>query len=232
MPIFWLSDNDISFPSPHLAEAEGVLAMGGDLKPQRLLRAYQMGIFPWYNEGEPIIWWSPDPRFVMYPSKLKVSKSMRKVLRDNIFHVTVDTDFKAVIENCQQTYRPDQGGTWITDDMLEAYLELHDLGFAHSVEVWQEGDLVGGLYGVSLGKCFFGESMFTKVSNASKTGFIILVKKLTALGFDLIDCQTHTSHLESLGAEDMDREEFLNYLKQNNKKETLRGKWTKLMEKI
>ncbi len=223
MAIYWL-DDDLVFPHPIYADEDGVLAAGGDLSPQRLLLAYQNGIFPWYNEGEPVIWWSPDPRFVLYPEKLKVSKSMRKVLRDNKFKVTYNQAFDVVIRACGKVRRKGQsGGTWITRDMIRAYYQLHQLGFAHSVEVWQNDKIVGGLYGLALGRCFTGESMFTTVSNASKAGFITLVRRLVELGFDLIDCQTHSNHLESLGAEYMPREDFLNYLKQNAETTSYRG---------
>jgi leucyl/phenylalanyl-tRNA--protein transferase len=225
---YWLPEDEISFPHPNYADHQGILAIGGDLSPQRILLAYANGIFPWYNEDEPIIWWSPDPRFVLYPSKLKVSKSMRKVLRDNLFDITYDQSFKEVITACCKTPRQGQTGTWITADMIDAYCELHRLGFAHSVEVWQSGELVGGLYGIGLGRCFCGESMFTSVSNASKAGFITFVKQLETLGFDLIDCQTHSKHLESLGAENISRERFLKYLEKNQHRETIRGSWNNL----
>ena len=224
MAIYWLDDDDLMFPHPDYADPDGVLAVGGDLSPKRLLTAYQNGIFPWYNEGEPIIWWSPDPRFVLYPQNLKVSKSMRKVLRDQKFKITYDQQFELVIDNCGAVNRKNQeGGTWITDDMKNAYIELHKAGFAHSVEVWENDVLVGGLYGIILGKCFSGESMFAKVSNASKAGFITLVKRLEKLGFDMIDCQTHSNHLESLGGENLSREDFMKYLHQNAQKPTSRG---------
>ena len=223
MAIYWL-DDDLVFPHPIYADDDGVLAVGGDLSPQRLLLAYQNGIFPWYNEGEPVIWWSPNPRFVLYPEKLKVSKSMRKVLRLEQFKITYDQAFETVIRLCGTTKRKGQnGGTWITRDMLRAYCQLHQLGFAHSVEVWENDEIVGGLYGVALGRCFSGESMFAKVSNASKAGFITLVRRLQELGFDMIDCQTHSNHLESLGGEYMDRSDFMQYLKENAKKPTYRG---------
>ncbi len=224
--MFWLPDDELIFPAPELADEDGILAIGGDLSPERLLLAYQNGIFPWFNEEDPIIWWSPDPRFVLLPHQLKVSKTMRQTLRRNVFTITLDTDFKSVLENCQAIRRNGQDGTWITGEMLAAYVRLHELGFAHSVEVWQEGALVGGLYGISLGKCFFGESMFAKVSNASKAGFITLVQHLETLGFDMIDCQTETEHLQSLGADFISRADFLEYLKLNNKKESWTGKWT------
>lgn len=223
--MYWLPDDEIVFPAPDLANEDGILALGGDLSPQRLILAYQHGIFPWFNEDDPIIWWSPDPRFVLYPQNLKISKSMRQVLRRNIFQITYDTDFQAVLWNCQNIKREGQGGTWITDEMFDAYLTLHEIGLAHSVEVWQNKELVGGLYGISLGKCFFGESMFAKVSNASKAGFITFVQNLASLGFDLIDCQTETAHLRSLGADFVSRADFLKYLKQNNQQETWVGKW-------
>lgn len=229
---YTLLDESLYFPPVHYADEHGILAFGGDLSINRLLLAYQSGIFPWYNEDDPtILWWSPDPRFILYPNKLKVSKSMRQVLRKGIFNVTYDTHFREVIVACRQIKRPGQFGTWITDDMVEAYCQLHEVGFAHSVEVWStEGDLVGGLYGVSIGSCFFGESMFSKVSNASKTGFISLTKNLTRLGMNLIDCQVHTQHLESLGGENVSRDEYLKLLKLVLQNPTLQGNWSKIMQ--
>lgn len=221
---YWLSE-ELVFPHPNQADLDGVLALGGDLSPARLVLAYQYGIFPWFNEGDPIVWWSPDPRFVLYPSRLKVSKSMRKVFRDNVFQITLDQEFRAVIEACSASPRKGQDGTWITEDMIDAYCNLHELGIAHSVEVWQEQQLVGGLYGIALGKCFAGESMFARVSNASKAGFITLVRNLEARGFDLIDCQTHTNHLESLGAENISRNDFMDYLELNREVPIIRGSW-------
>ncbi len=222
---YWLSEDDLSFPHPTFANAHGILAIGGDLSPQRILLAYENGIFPWYNEDEPIIWWSPDPRFVLYPTELKVSKSMRKVLRDEQFSITYDTDFRAVITECRQAPRHGQDGTWIHSEIIEAYCQLHELGIAHSVEVWQNNKLVGGLYGIGLGRCFCGESMFAKVSNASKAGFVTFVKKLESHGFDMIDCQTHSKHLESLGAKNISRADFLEYLNKNKTRETIIGNW-------
>jgi leucyl/phenylalanyl-tRNA--protein transferase len=224
--MYWIPEDEIYFPDHTYADENGILALGGDLSPKRLILAYRNGIFPWFNEEDPIIWWSPDPRFVLYPKDLKVSKSMRKVLQKEEFQFTFDTDFGAVVQNCQEVKRNKQNGTWITNDMHEAYVKMHELGFAHSVEVWQNGELVGGLYGVSFGKCFFGESMFAKVSNASKAGFITFVQNLANLGFDLIDCQTETAHLASLGAGFVSRNEFLKYLGSNNKEETWVGKWS------
>jgi len=228
MPVYQL-DNSLWFPDPNYAWNDGILAIGGDLSVNRLILAYRMGIFPWFNEGdnegEPILWWSPNPRYVVFPDKLKVSSSMRKVLRDGIFEVTYDTEFEAIITACREIRRDGQFGTWITQSMVEAYCDLHEAGYAHSVEVWQEGELVGGLYGVSLGKFFFGESMFTKVSNASKTGFIQLVRQLEARGFELIDCQQGTPHLISLGAESISRKDFIQRLTTIEASNTLRGSW-------
>ncbi len=227
--MFQLNDN-IEFPHPSYASEDGFLAIGGDLSPERLLLAYANGIFPWFNPGDPILWWSPDPRMVLFPKDLKISKSMRQVLKRKYFEIRYDTAFEAVILACAQIFRPGQGGTWITDEMLQAYLKMHELGFAHSVEAWQDGKLVGGLYGISLGQCFFGESMFAKVSNASKAAFITMVKKLEALNFKLIDCQIYTDHLASLGAAEIPRAEFLKYLAENAQQATLRGAWTKFSE--
>ena len=224
MPLYRLPKEPL-FPAPYLAEPDGLLAIGGDLSPERLLQAYSQGIFPWFSEGDPILWWSPDPRFVLYPAALKVSKSMQKVLGDGVFTVSFDRDFAAVIAACQRAPRPGQRGTWITPGMQEAYIRLHKLGFAHSVEVWQGDSLAGGLYGVSLGGSFFGESMFAHVSNASKAGFIHLVRTLQAARFDLIDCQVYTRHLESLGATLIPRKTFLKDLSGSLRHETLRGNW-------
>ncbi|WP_418508594.1 leucyl/phenylalanyl-tRNA--protein transferase [Corallibacter sp.] len=200
----------IAFPEVNLATPEGILAVGGDLSVERLLLAYKSGIFPWFNEGEPVIWWSPDPRFVLFPEKLKVSKSMKQVLRNTEFEVTVNQDFKQVIAACSKTKRKGQDDTWITQTMIEAYTELHNLGYAKSVEVWLHNELVGGLYGVDVGNgVFCGESMFAKVSNASKVGFITFIQHTN---YKLIDCQVYTNHLESLGAEEIDRTEFLKFL--------------------
>jgi len=229
MPIYRLCE-DIIFPPPELASGNGVLAVGGDLSPRRLVEAYRNGIFPWYSDGDPIIWWSPDPRYVLFPDELRVSRSMRQVMRRAVFEISFDRDFRAVIEACRTNRRRHEKGTWITDDMLEAYSELHDLGLAHSVEAWKDGTLAGGLYGVSLGGCFFGESMFAAVSNASKAAFIALMERLRARGFTLVDCQVHTAHLESLGARGMPRAEFMRLLAEALKMPTLRGNWGALME--
>ncbi|MEK6478483.1 leucyl/phenylalanyl-tRNA--protein transferase [Catalinimonas sp. 4WD22] len=226
--LYWLS-NELNFPPVEEAEDWGGLALGGDLSPDRLLLAYRSGIFPWYDIGQPIIWHAPDPRFVMFPDKLKVSKSMQPIFNQQRFRVTLDTEFRAVIRNCQKTRRKGQQGTWITDEMLEAYCYLHELGYAHSVEVWQKNKLVGGLYGVSLGSIFFGESMFSKLSNASKTGFITLVWELQKRKFSLIDSQVHTPHLESMGAEEISRKKYMKLLKQALKEVTHKGRWTDWM---
>jgi len=206
MAIYRLS-NDLVFPDPSLAEEDGLLALEGDLSPERLLLAYSNGIFPWFSEEEPILWWSPDPRFVLYPKDIRISHSMKKTLKKNTYRVSFDTCFRDVISNCSNIRKEE--GTWITNDMIEAYCKLHELGFAHSVEAFYEDKLVGGLYGVSIGKCFFGESMFSTMNNASKAAFITLSKVLTEKGFVVIDCQVHTNHLESLGAVYISRVDFL-----------------------
>lgn len=208
MPVFTLS-KQLSFPPAHLAIKEGLLAVGGDLSPQRLLLAYRNGIFPWYSEGEPILWWSPDPRLVLYPQELRISKSLRKAIRKKRFKITFDQSFDSVIQACAQTKRNYGEGTWITAEMNNAYCEFHRQGYAHSVEAWQDDELVGGLYGISLGRAFFGESMFSRVSNASKVAFVTLVENLKRLKFDLIDCQVKTDHLIRFGAREIPRKVFL-----------------------
>jgi leucyl/phenylalanyl-tRNA--protein transferase len=205
-------DKRIVFPDPSLAEEDGLLAVGGDLSTNRLLLAYQHGIFPWYNDDTPILWYSPHERFVLFPDKLKISKSMRQILRSNRFRVTYDQNFAEVINACSTVDRKGQGGTWITPDMKEAYIRLHREGHAHSVEVWQDAELVGGLYGVQVGDLFCGESMFSKVSNASK---VALISLLNTNNYKLIDCQLYTEHLESLGAKMISREEYLAMLQNN-----------------
>lgn len=202
-------NQEIIFPDVSEASNEGLLAVGGDLSTERLLLAYKSGIFPWFEEEEPILWWSPDPRFVLFPDKLKVSKSMKQVLRNANFTVTVNKDFSSVIKACAKAKRIGQSGTWITKNMISAYTKLHELGYAKSVEVWQDNELVGGLYGIDLGTVFCGESMFTKVSNASKVGFITFLQNTN---YKIIDCQVYTQHLESLGAQEISRETFLSFL--------------------
>lgn len=226
LPIYKLSKNDLQFPPPELANRNGMLAIGGDLSPDRLLLAYQIGIFPWFNPEDPIVWWSPDPRFILFPDKLKVHKSMRPYFNQNKFTVSYDQQFETVMLHCQQARRKGQyGGTWITEDMVGAYVRLHELGYAHSVEVWKGEELVGGLYGIALGKVFFGESMFARVDNASKFGFISLVRRLQEEGYHLIDCQQQTKHLASLGAEAIPRKTFLSYLKRNEAEPMVAKKW-------
>jgi leucyl/phenylalanyl-tRNA--protein transferase len=224
MPVYLLSD-DLVFPSPKLAPKEGLLAVGGDLRQERLLLAYRMGIFPWYSRYEPILWWSPDPRLVLYPGEIRVSKSLQKTIKKGLFRITMDQAFEAVINACAQSRTSADEGTWIVEEMIDAYCKLHESGFAHSVEAWRDDRLAGGLYGVSLGKCFFGESMFTHISNASKVAFVALVKHLQALNFDLIDCQVTTPHLLTFGAREISRTRYLNELEKSLKPSTLRGQW-------
>lgn len=204
-------NKDLKFPDVSKATNEGLLAFGGDLSSERLILAYKSGIFPWFDDDNgPILWWSPDPRFVLFPEKLKVSKSMKQILSKSDFQITVNKDFEGVINNCSKIKRNGQQGTWITKKLKEAYIKLHELGIAKSVEVWLEGELVGGLYGIDLSNgVFCGESMFSKVSNASKVGFISFIQNSN---YKLIDCQVYTNHLESLGAEDISREVFLRFL--------------------
>src|SRR5580698_3771793 len=212
MSLFALN-NELIFPPVHLAEPDGLLAFGGDLSTERLLLAYQNGIFPWY-EGEHILWWSPDPRFVLFPEELKVSKSMQQLFKKNAFEFTINKAFTEVINNCKTISRRGQESTWITEEIKNAYTNLHKLGYAHSAEAWLNNELVGGLYGIRLGKVFFGESMFSKVSNASKFAFIKYVYALTLEDIKLIDCQVYTEHLESLGARMIEREIFIELLKE------------------
>lgn len=198
MSLFIL-DKDIHFPPVHLAEPDGLLAIGGDLSPARLLEAYRHGIFPWY-EGDHILWWCPDPRFVLFPEELKIARSMKPLLNRQAFRFTTNTAFAEVIHHCKISQRPGQDGTWITDEVEKAYIKMHELGYAHSAEVWKDGSLAGGLYGIRLGNVFFGESMFSNVSNASRYAFIQYTEQLMQEGVSLIDCQVHTDYLESMGA--------------------------------
>jgi len=213
----WLEPDATNFPSTDLAldDPNGLLAAGSTLSTEQLVCAYRKGIFPWFEDGQPVLWWTPSPRLVLSPSQLHVSKSMKKLMRKNRYQVTTDKSFEAVIRACAEP-REGQAGTWITDEIVEAYVELHELGFAHSIEVWEQDVLIGGLYGIAMGRVFFGESMFSRAANASKLGFITLAKHLDSLGFELIDCQVQTDHLESLGAYEIDRSEFedklLNYI--------------------
>jgi leucyl/phenylalanyl-tRNA---protein transferase len=210
-----LLNDSIIFPSVEIATAEGIVAIGGDLSVERLLLAYRSGIFPWYNEGEPIVWWSPDPRFVLFPEKLRVTKSMQSVLNNGTFRFTINRAFTAVLQNCKTITRKQQEGTWITPAVQQAYTQLHEQGYAHSAEAWVNGELVGGLYGIKLGNVFFGESMFSKTSNASKFAFINYVRQLQKEKVTLIDCQVYTPHLESLGAEMIERSRFIALLAEN-----------------
>ena len=210
--MYFLSQ-ELFFPPVEEASIEGVLAIGGDLSPERLILAYQSGIFPWFNDDEPILWWAPPERMVLFFEDLKVSKSMRNVLNQNKFKVTFNTSFREVITNCKKINRKDQPDTWITDEMVNAYCKLNELGFAKSVEVWQNEELVGGLYGIDLGHVFCGESMFSKVSNASKVAFIHLAKQLELANYRLLDCQVYNDHLASLGCVEIEREDFMMILK-------------------
>jgi leucyl/phenylalanyl-tRNA--protein transferase len=209
----YILPKELFFPPVSSANPDGILAIGGDLCPERLQLAYKSGIFPWFEEDEPIIWWSPNPRMVLFLDELVVSKSMRNILNRNVFKVTFNQNFREVISNCQQVKREGQNGTWITNDMIEAYCKLNEMGIAKSVEVWQNDELVGGLYGVDLRHIFCGESMFSKVSNASKVAFIALVNQLKEKNYKLLDCQVYNEHLESLGCREIDRIDFIQILK-------------------
>ena len=224
MPVYQIPD-ELVFPDPDLAEEDGLLGVGGDLKPERLLLAYRNGIFPWFSKGEPIMWWSPEPRCVLYPENLKVSTSLRQALRKGGYEVRFDTCFTDVIRHCAATKRKGQRGTWITKEMVEAYIRLHELGYAHSTEVFMGGELAGGLYGVAIGMTYSGESMFHLRPEASKIALYHLVQRLKDWKFPLIDCQVTNPHLLSLGAEEMPRKEFLKQVKKNREKKGHLGKW-------
>jgi leucyl/phenylalanyl-tRNA--protein transferase len=211
--IMYFLSKELYFPPAETASTEGIVAVGGDLSPERLVLAYQLGIFPWFEEEEPILWWSPPERMVLFFDDLTISKSMRNIINRKQFKVTFNTAFRDVIVNCKKITRKDQAGTWITDNIVEAYCKLHELGIAKSVEVWENEELVGGLYGVDLGHVFCGESMFSKVSNASKLAFIALAKQLEMADYRLLDCQVYNDHLASLGCVEIDREDFLKVLK-------------------
>jgi len=224
MPVFQLSDENI-FPPPELAEESGLLAVGGDLCEERLLLAYSMGIFPWYSGNDPILWWSPDPRLVLFPDDLRITRSLNQTINKGTFKVTMDTAFESVIKACATVHGKDDGDTWITEDMINAYIGLYKSGYAHSVESWYNGKLVGGLYGISLGSSFFGESMFTKKSNASKVAFALLVQQLSKWNYTLIDCQITTAHLKSFGAIEISRSEFLEKLQSSLNSDAKRKRW-------
>ncbi|PHI19621.1 leucyl/phenylalanyl-tRNA--protein transferase [Lewinellaceae bacterium SD302] len=228
MALFQLNPEDpFSFPLPELVEKDEPACIGGDLSSERLITAYQFGYFPWFSPGSPLLWWNPDPRFVIFPEELKVAKSMRPYFNQKKYRVTYDTAFEEVIKNCRDTYREGQLGSWIDQRIITAYQELHRLGFAHSVEVWdQEDSLVGGLYGIAIGKVFFGESMFAHARDASKFGFISLVRRLKDQGYELIDCQQRTSHLASLGGRAISRNDFTKILEKITPETTERGPWT------
>lgn len=225
MPVYLLDKDYLLFPSATLAEKDGLLAVGGMLREDWLLKAYAEGIFPWFNTGQQILWWSPNPRFVIYPAQINVQKSMRPYLNNPKYEFKLDTAFEEVIQNCAYMYRKDQQGTWISKEMQEAYTKLHKIGVAHSAEIWHNDVLVGGLYGVSLGKVFFGESMFYKEKNMSKLALIRLAQWLEKRGFTMIDCQVFSKHIVRMGAIPLARIDFLKKLEEGLKEESIRGKW-------
>jgi len=226
MPIYQLNET-IGFPDPSEANEEGLLAIGGDLSAERIITAYSLGIFPWFNDDSSILWWSPNPRLILEPKKFKLSKSLKRIIRKNNYRVVFDEQFEQVIKNCAQTIRKDEEGTWITNNMESAYIDLFEKGLAHSVEVYEDKKMIGGLYGVSLGKAFFGESMFFKKNDASKVALYYLCRELEKWGFHFIDAQVETDHLLSLGAEKIDRDDFLDRLQSAQESLTCMGKWTK-----
>jgi len=225
MPVYELDPYYMAFPPADHANQDGLLAIGGKLTEDWLLMAYQHGVFPWFSEGDPIMWWSPNPRFVLKPENVKVSKSMRPILNSEKYSFKFDSDFEQVIENCSRIPRQGQNGTWITTHMMDAYIALHKIGMAHSAEIWEDDQLIGGLYGVSIGGMFFGESMFSKKPNASKLALIRLSEWLKQKGFDLIDCQIYSEHLERMGAQLISRADFISELHRSIDKPTLRGNW-------
>ena len=224
MPIFSLSEK-LLFPPAWLARSDGLLCVGGDLSVQRILLAYENGIFPWFAENEPILWWSPDPRLVLFPGNIKISKSLRKTIRKKEFEITVDQAFEETIRSCAKPRKKRDTGTWLVEKMIEAYIRLHKSGFAHSVETWKDGRLVGGLYGISLGGVFFGESMFAFQNNASKVALTALTCHLTQYNYDLIDCQVKTDHLISMGATEIPRKIFLNIISHSVKRKDISNVW-------
>ena len=224
MPVYQLTA-DLIFPPPRLAEPEGLLAVGGDLSPERLLLAYASGIFPWYSDGDPILWWSPDPRLVLYLDELHISRSLAKTMHRKIFDVTMDTDFEIIITRCARNRGKNREGTWITNAMIDAYIHLHELGYAHSVEVRFNTEIVGGLYGISLGRAFFGESMFSAMNDASKVALVCLRNYLHTLKFDFIDCQLPTKHLMRMGGREIERSDFLQQLSESLKYPSMTGFW-------
>lgn len=225
MPVYLLDKENLAFPSAHLAEEDGLLAVGGLLREDWLLKAYAEGLFPWFNPGQQILWWSPNPRYVIYPAEVKIQRSMRPYLNNENYIFKFDTDFEQVIKNCAHIFRKNQRGTWISPEMKAAYLKLHKIGMAHSAEIWRDGKLVGGLYGVSMGRVFFGESMFSKEKNMSKLALIKLSQWLEKKKFVMIDCQVFSKHMVSMGAVPLARVDFLEKLKIGLKAETIKGKW-------
>lgn len=224
MPLFRLSSK-IDFPPATLATSDGLLCIGGDLSTTRLLRAYENGIFPWFSNNDPILWWSPDPRLVIFPDKVHVSKSLKKKIKKNIYTISIDTAFEETIKACAQPRQDRENGTWLVDEMVSAYIELHKQGWAHSIEVWNKNNLVGGLYGISIGGSFFGESMFSLESDASKVALVCLARHLEKHNFDLIDCQVTTDHLLSMGACQIDRKKFLKIIGQSVTRKDIIGTW-------
>jgi len=225
----WLEeDEQLYFPPVEESTEEGIVAIGGNLSPGVLLSAYRQGIFPWYSEGQEILWWSPDPRFVLFTEKMKISRSMRKEIRRQKYRVVLDRNFEEVIRSCRETVREGQDGTWITEDMVQAYCRVHNMGWAHSVEVLDGENLVAGLYGMSMGRVFFGESMFTRVSNGSKTALILLALFLKDKGFKMIDSQDHTEHMERLGAQNISRSDFYKILKNELTYPDHKGRWSRI----
>ncbi len=224
MPVFRMPD-ELIVPDPRLADESGLLAVGGDLKPERVMLAYRNGIFPWFSDEQPILWWSPDPRMVLYPEELRIGRSLGKRIRSGRYRITFDQAFADVIDACRSVPRPGQEGTWITDDMMATYRQLHRQGHAHSVEAWEGDELVGGLYGIEVGRVFCGESMFAKASDASKVAFAAAVERLRDHGCVLVDCQVYTSHLERFGAREIDREDFLEVLWEQGELAMRPGVW-------
>jgi leucyl/phenylalanyl-tRNA--protein transferase len=224
MPLFRLSER-LDFPPAWLARSDGLLCIGGDLSAQRILLAYEKGIFPWFSENEPILWWSPDPRLVLFPGNIKVSRSLKKTIKKNTFHLTMDHAFEETILSCAKPRRKEYAGTWLVEEMIEAYIQLHNLGYAHSIETWKDSRLVGGLYGICLGGIFFGESMFSFEDDASKTALTALARHLEQHRFDLIDCQVTTNHLLSMGATEISRNAYLDIIQRSIKRTDLRNVW-------
>jgi leucyl/phenylalanyl-tRNA--protein transferase len=224
MPLFRLSER-LDFPPAWLARSDGLLCIGGDLSAQRILLAYEKGIFPWFSESEPILWWSPDPRLVLFPENIKVSRSLKKTIKKNTFHLTMDHAFEETILSCAKPRRKEYAGTWLVEEMIEAYIQLHKLGYAHSIETWKDDRLVGGLYGICLGGIFFGESMFSFEDDASKTALTALARHLEQHRFDLIDCQVTTNHLLSMGATEISRNAYLDIIQRSIKRTDLRHVW-------